>query len=316
MAKILTITLNPAIDVTLELDELRVGEVNRQQQVQSHAAGKGLNVAQVLHDLGHELIVSGFLGKQNRALFEQHFQAMQFDNQFVYVEGETRQNIKIAEQSGRMTDINAKGFRVSEQDKQAFFARIQACSQHVDYVVIAGSLAQGFSIDDFKYLISILHKQHKHVAIDSSGQALVAAIEMNPWMIKPNTDELQESFGEAAENFSQQLALFQRLNCQIEHIVISMGEAGVNWINPVLALHASPPQVPVKSTVGAGDSLLAGMVHGLVSNMTAEQTLKTATAIASHAVTQVGFRVPEAQRLEALKQQTIINTLDNSDANN
>lgn len=73
MAKILTITLNPAIDATIELEQLRIGEVNRQQNIQYHAAGKGLNVAQVLHDLGHELIVSGFLGTKNQTLFKQHF---------------------------------------------------------------------------------------------------------------------------------------------------------------------------------------------------------------------------------------------------
>ncbi len=110
MAKILSITLNPAIDLTVQLDQLKVGEVNRQLTAQSHAAGKGLNVAQVLKDLGHELIVSGFLGQDNRQIFDHHIQQEQFDNQFIYVAGETRQNIKVAEASGQMTDINGKGF--------------------------------------------------------------------------------------------------------------------------------------------------------------------------------------------------------------
>ena len=315
MAKILTITLNPAIDVTLQLDELHVGEVNRQKHMQSHAAGKGLNVAQVLHDLGHELIVSGFLGQQNCAVFEQHFQSMQFDNQFVYVAGETRQNIKIAEQSGRMTDINARGFTVTEANKHALLQRVEQCCQAVDYVVIAGSLPQGFSLDDFKALIALLQQHNKYVAIDSSGQALVAAIEMNPWMIKPNTDELQESFGKSADTFAEQQALFQNLDHHIEHIVISMGEHGVNWINAKTSLHAQPAKVTVKSTVGAGDSLLAGMVHGVVSQLSPEETLKMATAIASHAVTQIGFRVPSSALLADLIQQTTINSLSTLDAN-
>jgi len=78
MAKILTITLNPAIDITIQLDTLHVGEVNRQDAVQTHAAGKGLNVALVLKDLGHDVIVSGFLGQNNRQIFDLHFAQAQF----------------------------------------------------------------------------------------------------------------------------------------------------------------------------------------------------------------------------------------------
>lgn len=309
MAKILTITLNPAIDVTIELNELRLGEVNRQDHVQLHAAGKGLNVAQVLHDLGHDVVVSGFLGRGNCEIFDQHFHHMQFDNQFIYIDGETRQNIKIAESSGRMTDINGKGFVISEQDKTALFAQIEECSVDINYVVIAGSLPQGFSIDDLKSLILLLKKLNKKVAIDTSGKALVAAIAMNPWLIKPNTDELEESFGKNVEQFSAQIELLEQLDSQIDHVVISMGEHGVNWLNSVKSLQAQPPRVTVKSTVGAGDSLLAGMVHGLVSHFTPEETLVTATAIASHAVSQVGFRIPAQDKLAHLKQQTTIKPL-------
>lgn len=147
MAKILSITLNPAIDLTVQLDQLKVGEVNRQLTAQSHAAGKGLNVAQVLKDLGHELIVSGFLGQENRQIFDHHIQQEQFDNQFIYVAGQTRQNIKVAEASGQMTDINGKGFFVDTSAKQQLCERLSQLILEVDVIVIAGSLPQGFSAD-------------------------------------------------------------------------------------------------------------------------------------------------------------------------
>ncbi len=108
--------------------------------------------------------------------------------------------------------------------------------------------------------------------------------------------------------------LFANL-AKIEHVVISMGEDGVNWLNDTHPLHATAPKVIVKSTVGAGDSLLAGMIHGLLGSFSAEETLKTATAIASHAVTQIGFRIPNAEKLNQLKAQTTINSLSESDAN-
>lgn len=314
MAKVLTITLNPAIDVTIQLNELQVGEVNRQESVEIHAAGKGLNIAQVLKDLGHEVIVSGFLGTTNRQIFDKHFKEAQFQPEFIYIEGETRQNIKIAEHSGRMTDLNGKGFLVSEQDKKNLFQKIEMILPQVEVVAIAGSLPQGFSIDELKQLIKLIQGQGKKVALDTSGKALVAAIECQPWMIKPNTDELVESYQLPAATYAEQKKLFENL-AEIEHVVISMGEDGVNWLHNTHPLHAKAPKVVVKSTVGAGDSLLAGMIHGLMNGFSAEETLKTATAIASHAVTQIGFRIPNAEKLVQLKAQTTINSLSESDAN-
>lgn len=314
MAKVLTITLNPAIDVTIQLNELQVGEVNRQESVEIHAAGKGLNIAQVLKDLGHEIIVSGFLGTTNKQIFDDHFKEAQFQSEFIYIEGETRQNIKIAEHSGRMTDLNGKGFLVSELDKKNLFQKIEMILLQVDVVAIAGSLPQGFSVDELQQLIKLIQQQGKKVALDTSGKALVAAIECQPWMIKPNTDELVESYQLPAATYAEQKKLFENL-AKIEHVVISMGEDGVNWLHNTHPLHAKAPKVVVKSTVGAGDSLLAGMIHGLINGFSDEETLKTATAIASHAVTQIGFRIPNAETLDQLKAQTTINSLSESDAN-
>lgn len=314
MAKVLTITLNPAIDVTIQLNELQIGQVNRQESVEIHAAGKGLNIAQVLKDLGHEVVVSGFLGTMNKQIFDEHFKKVQFQPEFIYIEGETRQNIKIAEHSGRMTDLNGKGFLVSELDKKNLFQKIEMILPQIDVVAIAGSLPQGFNVDELQQLIKFIQGQGKKVALDTSGKALVAAIECQPWMIKPNTDELVESYQLPAATYSEQKKLFENL-AKIEHVVISMGEDGVNWLHDSHPLHAKAPKVIVKSTVGAGDSLLAGMIHGLINGFSAEETLKTATAIASHAVTQIGFRIPNAEKLNQLKAQTTINSLSESDAN-
>lgn len=307
MAKILTITLNPAIDVTVELDTLNIGEVNRQKASQSHAAGKGLNVAQVLRDLGHNLVVSGFLGQGNRQIFDQHFEAQSFDNQFIYVEGETRQNIKVAESSGRMTDINGKGFWVSDEAKQALKQELE--NIQVDAVVISGSLPQNFSVQEFADLITWFKQQGHKVAVDTSGQALEAAIAVSPWLIKPNTDELTETYHLPATTFAEQQAIFAKQQTQIENIVVSMGEHGVNWLRKTDSMHASAPKVKVKSTVGAGDSMVAGMVHGLLSQHTPQETLQTATAIASNAVTQIGFQLPPLSTIEDLKQQISISSL-------
>ncbi|MCF9046705.1 1-phosphofructokinase [Acinetobacter nectaris] len=309
MAKVLTITLNPAIDITLQLETLKLGEVNRQQAAQSLAAGKGLNVAQVLKDLGHSPIVTGFLGQSNRQLFDHHFEKEGLENHFVYIEGETRHNIKVAEQSGRMTDINGKGFFVDEAAKKNLREKISQLIDQVEIIAISGSLPQGFSPDELVELIEWLKTKGKKVAVDTSGKALSAAISANPWLIKPNTDELAEAYHASVNTFAEQHALFSQLNSTIENIIVSMGEQGVNWLHPTHPLHAKAPKVTVKSTVGAGDSLVAGMIHGFLNQTSPEETLKTATAIGSNAVTQIGFAIEDLSAIDKLKQQISIDSL-------
>lgn len=318
MAKFLCITLNPAIDVTLELDTLKIGAVNRVQTAQTRPAGKGLNVAQVLKGLGHdnqnhEVWVTGFLGENNRAMFDDDFAKQGFHNAFVYVEGDTRQNIKIAEthdeHQGRMTDINGKGFVVNEAAKQALLEKISTLASKVDFVVMSGSLPQNFSLDDFDNLIKTIQAANVKLAIDSSGEALKIAVNNHPFLLKPNNDELFESYGQPANSLAEQQALLATLNSQTPHWVISLGEHGVNWLTADNHLNAKPPKVTVKSTVAAGDTLLAGMLHGIANGFSKAETLSIATALASHTVSQVGCDLPDSERLQQLQEQVVIEKL-------
>ncbi|WLF84656.1 1-phosphofructokinase [Moraxella sp. ZY210820] len=308
MAKVLCITLNPAIDMSLELEQIQLGAVNRQQHAQSHAAGKGLNVAQVLKDLGHDVYVSGFLGRDNYQIFEQHFAREQFDSHFILVDGETRHNIKLIESAGRVTDINGKGFVVTERQKQSLFEQCLALAPQMDCIVIAGSLPQNFTLEDFKSLVEQLTAVNSRIALDTSGQALAIAMQLNPWLIKPNTDELSETFQQSLDTIEQQMQFLA--DYHIEHAVISMGEQGVNWLTPERVYQAKPAQVQVKSTVGAGDTLLAGMIHGLMSHVDDVQILSTATALATYSVTQVGFHIPSTAHLQRLIEQTQVQKID------
>jgi 1-phosphofructokinase len=152
-------------------------------------------------------------------------------------------------------------------------------------------------------LISRLKNLGLKVALDTSGEALRAALKAGPWLIKPNAEELAEVLGCEVVSITAQAEAASRLHAQgIEHVVISHGADGVNWFSVGSAMHATPPKVSVASTVGAGDSLLAGMLHGLLSADTPEQTLRTATAIAAMAVTQIGFGINDAAQLAQLEQ--------------
>ncbi|SDU75128.1 MULTISPECIES: 1-phosphofructokinase [Pseudomonas fluorescens group] len=303
MAKILTLTLNPALDLTVELSRLDAGQVNRSDEMHTHAAGKGVNVAQVLADLGHQLTVSGFLGEDNLQAFETLFVKRGFVDAFIRVPGETRSNIKVAEQDGRITDINGPGPVVDADAQQALLDRLLQIAPGHDAVVVAGSLPRGVTAQWLRELIDKLNALGLKVALDSSGEALRAALQASPWLIKPNTEELAHALGCEVVSPIAEAQAAARLHAQgIEHVVISHGADGVNWFSVGSALHASPPKVSVASTVGAGDSLLAGMLHGLLSADTPEQTLRTATAIAAMAVTQIGFGINDPAQLAQLEQ--------------
>ena len=310
MAKILTLTLNPALDLTVELTSLRLGEVNRSETLHVHAAGKGINVAQVLADLGHEVTVSGFLGADNADRFDALFAERGFTDAFIRVPGETRRNIKLAETGGRITDVNGAGPMVEEEAQNALLARLDTIAPGHDAVVVAGSLPRGVSAQWLQALLEKLHDMGLKVALDTSGAALRAGLATQPWLIKPNTDELGEVLGEAVTSLADQARIAARLRAQgIDHVVISQGAQGVDWFAEGIALQALPPTVDIASTVGAGDSLLAGMVHGLLAAQAPEQVLKTATAIAAMAVMQIGFGIHDAQALERLETGVCVRSL-------
>jgi 1-phosphofructokinase len=310
MARILSLTLNPALDLTLSLDLLTPGQVNRSQAQSSHAAGKGLNVAQVLADLGHSLTVSGFLGVDNPEAFEALFARRGFVDAFVRVPGETRSNIKLAEADGRITDINGAGPLVDAAAQAELLARLDAIAPGHDLVVVAGSLPRGVEPRFLGELLQRLKRLGLKVALDSSGEALRAGLLAAPWLIKPNTDELADICGRSLADIDAQRDEAEQLQALgIEQIVISQGAQGVNWFGPGHTLHAVPPRVKVASTVGAGDSLLAGMVHGLLCGWPAARTLRHATAIAAQAVTQVGFGINDSAQLQQLEGAVVVQAL-------
>ena len=303
MARILSLTLNPALDLTVRLPRLEPGEVNRSDTVLTHAAGKGVNVAQVLADLGHQVTVGGFLGEDNPQAFEALIARRGFADAFIRVPGETRSNIKIAEQDGRVTDINAPGPLVSEQAQQALLDQLTRIAAGHDAVVVAGSLPRGVTPQWLHGVLVQLKHLGLKVALDTSGEALRAGLQAGPWLVKPNTEELADALDNAADAISQ---LHQQ---GVEHVVVSDGAAGVSWYSSGATLHATPPKVAVASTVGAGDSLLAGMLHGLLSGEAPEHTLRRATAIAAMAVTQIGFGISDDAQLAHLESGVLVRPL-------
>ncbi|HSX90284.1 MAG TPA: 1-phosphofructokinase [Pseudomonas sp.] len=311
MARILTLTLNPALDLTVSLDMLQPGAVNRTLGTRRDAAGKGLNVAQVLADLGHSVTVGGFLGAANAAPFEALFQRRGLIDAFVRVPGETRSNIKLAERSGRVTDLNGPGPVVGAEHQAQLLEQLERIVAGHAAVVVAGSLPLGVSPQWFTMLLRRLAALGLPLVLDSSGAALRAGLAAKPWLIKPNEEELAQACELSEPSAAELTAAVSGVREQgVEHVLLSRGAAGVSWYGPDIALQAMPPTVEVVSTVGAGDSLLAATLHGLLSGWPAERTLRLATAIAAQAVTQVGFGLHDREQLARLEAGVRIAPLD------
>ncbi|MCF7369913.1 MULTISPECIES: 1-phosphofructokinase [Vibrio] len=309
-SKVVTITLNPALDLTGSVNELNVGSVSLVQQSNLHAAGKGVNVAKVLSDLGADVTVTGFLGKDNPELFHQLFNDIGVKNEFVEVQGATRINVKLVEASGNVSDINFPGVQVTADEIARFEETLFRLAETHDYFVLAGSLPGGVTAEQCAAWIKALHQQGKKVLFDSSKAALKSGIEAHPWLIKPNDEELGDFVGEHLETPEQCQAAAQTLSDKgIENIVVSMGADGVMWLNQGKWLRAQPPRMNVVSTVGAGDTLVAGLCWGHMQLMPKKDLLRFATALSALAVSQVGVGLTSQEELENIKLQTEVSEL-------
>ncbi|HSP31985.1 MAG TPA: 1-phosphofructokinase [Halomonas sp.] len=316
MARVLCITLNPALDLAFNLEALVLGSVNRPTSAQLEAAGKGVNVARVLAGLGHQVTVSGFLGSENDAPFALAFQQLGVTDAFVRVPGNTRINAKLAEQSGRVTDINGPGMPIDVADFKALIATLDVeltGATPPQAVVMSGSLPPGLSLADFSQLLNHINASGVPLWVDTSGPALTTAIATHPAGVKPNETELAEWAGEAMTSAQARLSAAKRLHeSGIANALISAGAEGVLWVNAQGAWHATPPKVTATNTVCAGDTFVAGMLHGLLSQHDAEQTLRFATALSADAVRHVGVGNPNAADFDSLLQHTRIRRLDDT----
>ncbi len=309
--RVVTVTLNPALDLTGHLNSLNVGTVSLVNEGNLHAAGKGVNVAQVLSDLGAEVTVTGFLGCDNEALFCHLFERLGVSDQFIRVSGATRINVKLVEASGATSDINFPGVEVQPTDIEQFEKTLFRLADSHDYFVIAGSLPKGISPALCATWIKKLNRLGKKVFFDSSRAALEAGIEASPWLIKPNDEELSEFVGRELTTPEEcQKAAEALAGNGIENIVVSMGPDGVMWFNNNQWLQSKPPKMKVVSTVGAGDTLVAGLCWGHMQQMDKSELLTFATALSALAVSQVGVGLQSQTALESLQHQTELHILN------
>ncbi|HEY8965729.1 MAG TPA: 1-phosphofructokinase family hexose kinase, partial [Candidatus Methylacidiphilales bacterium] len=255
-----TVTLNPAVDVTITLPGFRQGHVNRAESLVSCPGGKGVNVAATLADYGLHLAATGFLGKENSALFVDHFVEKRIADYFYTVPGQTRSGIKIVDPVRReTTDVNLPGAAIGSTE----FFRLRGLLRKLDaaWFVLSGSLPPGAPADAYAVLLKDLKARGVQVALDASGDALRQALAEPPAVLKPNLAELGELVGERLETPDDAVDAARLLLADgVGTVAVSMGEQGACFVSREEAVIAVPPPVTVHSTVGAGDAMVAGIV--------------------------------------------------------
>lgn len=306
--KIATVTLNPAIDQTVRADHFRANAVNRGQGMRFDAGGKGVNVASFLADAGYATAVTGFLGAENASIFEQFFARKSIDDQFVRIAGETRIGVKIVDEVNQQTtDINMPGLTPPQAAIETLLQRIEGLASTCDWFVLAGALPPGAPTVLYATIIDLLKRYSKPMALDTSGDALHAAVQAGPTILKPNIDELQQLTGKVLATTGEiEAAARGLLTGGTRLVVISMGERGALFVDQATTLLATPPSVAVKSTVGAGDAMVAGLIAGQARGMVLADCARLATAFALGAITRVGAHLPDAATLQAYVEQVTI----------
>ncbi|WP_369308958.1 1-phosphofructokinase [Providencia rettgeri] len=296
--RVATITLNPAYDLVGLLPQIDKGDVNLVKTAGLHAAGKGINVAKVLKNLGIDVTVGGFLGKENQDGFQKVFSETGIANRFQVVEGRTRINVKLTEKNGEVTDLNFSGFEITKADWQRFVADSLSWAGQFDMICVSGSLPTGVALDEFTKWMMRLRNECMCVIFDSSREAFAAGLKASPWLVKPNHRELEIWAGRPLRTHQDIVEAANQLRAQgIAHVVISLGAQGAMWVNSSGAWFAKPPQCEVISTVGAGDSMVGGLIYGLMMSQTSEHTLRLATAVSALAVSQSNVGITDREQL-------------------
>lgn len=287
---VITVTMNPAIDRTVYIERFLPGEVNVIEKVVKDPGGKGINVSRFMQRNGKETLATGLLAGSAGEWIQQQLDSLHIPHQFTVIKGETRTNEKVVSlDTGSTTDLNEKGPLVGTDDLNAFLDDFQSILKPNKWIVIAGSLPKGVPSSFYTRLVNAAKQVGAKVALDINGDLLKANETAVPDFIKPNKEELEALVGRKLDSHSDIRAAVQPLLQRgIERVCVSMGGEGSLFIDQEQMIQVSVPKVQVLSTVGAGDSLVAGYVFGMDEKLPLADCVKIAAAASVIAVTKEG----------------------------
>lgn len=286
MDKILTVTLNPAVDKTYTAQRLTAGHVNRMRTVLNIAGGKGVNVTKILRQYGCEVAATGFLGGHTGRFIEEELKRRGAQCRFVQVNGETRCNMNILADDGYVTEILEPGPQISRQEQALFMEQYEALLSECKLAAISGSIAGGMADDIYERLIVMAREQNVPVYLDSSGESMRKGLLAKPYFIKPNWKELEYLVGHKIADREEIIEAACHLRREgIAKVVVSMGSKGLLSVTDRGVLYARARGVEAVNTVGSGDSVVASYAMSAVLGETDEKAILRACAVSAANVT-------------------------------
>ena len=299
---IYTVTLNPALDKTLSVPELRPGEVHRARVIHLDIGGKGINVSRALRMLGLEsAIVAAFAGATGRAMRD-GLEQIGFRGHYLWLEGETRENLTLRDESRDLyTKINEPGPRFGPEHVTALHQLVAALAAPGDIWAFCGSLPPGAPVDLYARLIRQVQAAGGHAFLDASGPALRKGLSAQPFALKPNLEEASELLDTPlATRDAQQRAIRELQASGASMVALSRGPMGLLLAAGDEMVEALPPAVDARSPIGAGDATLAGLIWAQVEGCDLPETARRAVACGTAAAMQEGTGLGTRALIESL----------------
>ena len=305
---IYTITLNPALDRTIEVDGLVADDANRILHEERYAGGKGIDCSRVIEELGEESIALGFIGGYDGLELEGRLINEGVLCDFTRIGGETRVNIILNDRKQKtQIMLNAAGPRITPAEVGLFFQKIRSLGRDAEFVIVSGSVPPGISRNIYAQIITTLKGKGIGVALDADGELLRHGCGAKPFVIKPNIHEFQRLTGLRSTAIDDlRKGALHIVAGGIEIVLISMGPKGILGVTKDESLWAIPPQVEVVSQVGAGDSALAGFIYGLTKEMGFRESLILAAAAGTAAVMTPGTELCKKKEVKRMQKEITI----------
>ena len=279
---ILTITMNPSIDIAYQVNGFKLDTTNRTQETHKTPGGKGLNVTRVLSQLGENVVASGLIGGKHGEFLTSELDKANVKHDFYHIKEETRNCIAILHDN-QQTEILEQGPSISAEESDEFLEFFKKLILDIDIVAISGSLPKGLSTDYYTHLVKTCHESKIPVVVDTSGASLEAVLnsDVKPTVVKPNTEELSQLLGKKVT--SDVSLLKESLEDDqfegMEWVIVSLGSEGAFAKHKDTYYRVKIPKISVVNPTGSGDSTVAGITSALFHKESDEVLLKKANVL-------------------------------------
>lgn len=273
------LTFNPSVDRMYRVSELNIGQVQRVKTANATAGGKGLNVTKVCKILGEDPLAMGFLGGFNGEYIKNELEKLEIRSKFTHINQETRNCLNIIDDNLTSTEFLEKGPVLEDYDLINFEKDLETILADTQILVASGSYCQNMPIDYYKRIGDICKNNNIKFILDTSGESLKVALESNPYLIKPNTDEIKQLLNINIKSRDELIyAARKLLSMGAQNVCISLGKDGMIYLNENELYEVKVPKIKAVNTVGSGDSTIAGFSVGILRGYDTVELLKLANA--------------------------------------